>query len=394
MENKELATLRQQINDIDAELLDILATRQALTAKVAKFKIESNKPVRDKAREEKLLQKLIVDGKKIGLDPSFVTRLFHLIIENSVLQQQSLLEQNANPELNRQKVRLAFLGEKGSYSYLAGKKYFSRRHQECDEVGCNSFADVIKHVEDGNADYAVLPLENSTSGSINEVYDQLQQTQLHIVGEITEEVEHSLLVHTDIEHAAIETLYAHPQIFAQCSHLLAELGQVEVKPCDSTSAAMKKVKALKSPTSAAIGPQQGGQFYGLKPLPSTLTEQGKNHSRFIVVAKEQISVPLQVPAKTAVIMSVVQTPGALVDALLVLKEHKIAMTKLESRPTPGNPWEEMFYVDMQGNIDDGPMRTAIDQLRAMTKYFKVLGCYPVETVAPTRVATAALVTEK
>ncbi len=394
MPNDELIALRDRITDVDTQLLNLLSKRQSLTTQVAELKYDLNKPVRDKQREQVLLEKLVTQGQHLNLDPSYITRLFHIIIEHSVLQQQSLLEQTANPENVVDKASVAILGEKGSYSYLAGKKYFDRRLIECVEIGCSSFAQAVKTVEEKKADYAVIPIDNSTFGSINEVYDQLQQTQLHIVGEVNEEIEHHVLVHKDTNNNSIKTLYAHPQIFAQCSHLLAELGNIEVKPCDSTSAAMKKVQRLEDSSVAAIGPELGGEYYGLKPASSNLTQLSKNRSRFIVVASEQIIVPLQVPAKTTVIMSIMQTPGSLVDVLLVLKHHHIAMTKLESRPVPGNPWEEMFYVDMLGNTQDNDMASAIEELKTMTRYFKLLGCYPIESISPTKVSATALLEDE
>jgi chorismate mutase/prephenate dehydratase len=388
-----LEHLRIAITDTDNKLLETIAARQKLTMEVAQTKVKHHIPVRDQVREEQLLIRLIKQGQTFGLDPHFVTQLFHVIIEDSVLNQQSMLAQWANPDSQRILNRVAFLGEKGSYSYLATQKYFARRSGDVAEIGCKSFAEIIQKVESNAADYAVLPIENTSSGSINEVYDQLQHTRLNIVGELTHPINHALLVHSDVEVGKIKTLYAHPQVFAQCSHFLAELGNLEVKPCDSTSAAMLKVNELRSDEVAAIGSEAGGKLYNLRAIKSNLANQKENHSRFIVVASRAIKVPLQVPAKTTVIMSTVQTAGALVDALMVLKQHGINMTKLESRPINGNPWEEMFYLDMEGNIDDGPMHQAIDTLRGMTRYFKVLGCYPVEEVSPTRVAASNALAE-
>jgi chorismate mutase/prephenate dehydratase len=388
-----LEQLRKAITETDNKLLETIAARQKLTMEVAQTKVKHHIPVRDQLREEQLLIRLIKQGQNVGLDPHFVTKLFHVIIEDSVLNQQSMLAQWANPDSQRVLNRVAFLGEKGSYSYLATQKYFARRSGDIAEMGCKSFAEIIQKVENNTADYAVLPIENTSSGSINEVYDQLQHTRLNIVGELTHPINHALLVHNDVEIGKIKTLYAHPQVFAQCSHFLAELGNVEVKPCDSTSAAMLKVNELESDEVAAIGSEAGGKLYNLRAIKSNLANQKENHSRFIVVASRAIKVPLQVPAKTTVIMSTVQTAGALVDALMVLKQHGINMTKLESRPINGNPWEEMFYLDMEGNIEDGPMHQAIDTLRGMTRYFKVLGCYPVEEVSPTRVAASHALTE-
>lgn len=393
MSKEALATLREQITQTDSELLSLIAQRQKLTAQVAETKVKHNISVRDKVREEQLLIRLIKQGQDHGLDPHFITKLFQVIIEDSVLQQQALLHEWANPDSRLPLNRVAFLGEKGSYSYLATQKYFSRRPGELVEIGCKSFAQIIEKVEVHEADYAVLPIENTSSGSINEVYDQLQHTRLNIVGELTHPIRHALLVHESVENAQIKTIYAHPQVFAQCSHFLAEFGNVEVKTCDSTSDAMMKVSELASPHAAAIGSAESGGFYALNAVKSNLANQKENHSRFIVVASQSIKVPLQVPAKTTVIMSTVQSPGALCDALLVLKENNINMTKLESRPVNGNPWEEMFYVDLVGNIEDGPMQLAVDKLRGMTRYFKVLGCYPIEEISPTRIAAAKALTQ-
>lgn len=393
MSVQELENLRVQITDLDSNLLKLLATRQQYTNQVAETKIRHHIPVRDHQREEQLLVRLIKQGKECGLDAHYVTQLFHVIIEDSVLNQQALLAERANPGSSLPLNRVAFLGDKGSYSYLATQKYFSRRPGELMEIGCQSFAEIIKKVETNEADYAVLPIENTSSGSINEVYDQLQHTRLSIIGELTHPIKHAMLVGAETDISKIKTLYAHPQVFAQCSHFLAELGNVEVKPCDSTSAAMIMVNELASDQIAAIGSEAGGALYGLKAIKSNLANQKENHSRFIVVARNTVKVPLQVPAKTTLVMSTVQKPGALVEALLVLRENNINMTKLESRPITGNPWEEMFYIDVEGNIQDGPMQKALEELKNTTRYFKVLGCYPSEEISPTKVAAVNALTE-
>ena len=389
MSDNALDTVRERITALDSELLTLLSERRKLTNEVAETKIKHHIPVRDQKREEQLLVRLIKEGQNIGLDPHYVTQIFHVIIEDSVLNQQAMLAERANPGSTLPLNRVAFLGDKGSYSYLATQKYFSRRPGELLEIGCQSFAEIIHKVESTEADYAVLPIENTTSGSINEVYDQLQHTQLSIIGELTHPIRHTLLVGTNTSIDKIKTLYAHPQVFTQCSHFLAELGNVEVKTMDSTSSAMLTVSELKRDDVAAIGSEAGGNLYGLMAIKSNLANQKENHSRFIVVARNPVVVPLQVPAKTTLVMSTIQKPGALVEALLVLRENSINMTKLESRPIPGNPWEEMFYIDVEGNVEDGPVQNALDALRGITRYIKVLGCYPSEEISPTKVAAAS-----
>lgn len=394
MSEPELDAIRERITALDSELIKLLAERRGLTNAVAETKIKHHIPVRDQKREEQLLIRLIKNGQEVGLDPHYVTQVFHVIIEDSVLNQQAMLAERANPGSALPLNRVAFLGDKGSYSYLATQKYFSRRPGELLEIGCQSFSEIVQKVENSEADYAVLPIENTTSGSINEVYDQLQHTQLSIIGELTHPIRHTLLVAKDTNIANLKTVYAHPQVFAQCSHFLAELGNIEVKTCDSTSSAMLTVSELGRDDAAAIGSEAGGNLYGLMAIKSNLANQKENHSRFIVVARNPVIVPLQVPAKTTFVMSTVQKAGSLVEALLVLRENNINMTKLESRPIPGNPWEEMFYIDVDGNLQDGPMQNAVESLKKMTRYLKVLGCYPSEEISPTKVAAATAITDK
>ena len=155
-----------------------------------------------------------------------MTQIFHVIIEDSVLNQQAMLAERANPGSTLPLNRVAFLGDKGSYSYLATQKYFSRRPGELLEIGCQSFAEIIHKVESTEADYAVLPIENTTSGSINEVYDQLQHTQLSVIGELTHPIRHTLLVRPTPVSIKSNALRSH-KVFTQCSHFLAELGNVK-----------------------------------------------------------------------------------------------------------------------------------------------------------------------
>ncbi|MCY7295848.1 prephenate dehydratase [Alteromonas sp. a30] len=389
----DLETIRKEISATDTQLLSLLAKRLQLTQQVAENKIANHVDVRDPKREEELLVSLVQQGSKLDLDPHYVTRIFHVIIENSVLSQQALLAERANPELNQPLNRVAFLGNKGSYSYLATQRYFSRKPGELHEMGFKTFSEVIAKVENNEADYAVLPIENTTSGSINEVYDQLQHTSLSIIGELTQPIEHALLVKGAGNIDEIKTIYGHPQALAQCRLFTESLENVTTVPCTSTSTAMQTVSESNASDIAAIGSVQGGENYGLTALKQGLANQSENHTRFIVVARKPVKVPIQIPAKTTVVMSTIQKPGALVDALIVLKNNKINMTKLESRPITGNPWEEMFYLDIDGNTDDGPMQKALEELQGMTRKFKVLGCYPIEEVTHTKVPVYKALTE-
>ncbi|GAL12962.1 chorismate mutase I / prephenate dehydratase [Vibrio astriarenae] len=381
-----LDEIRLRLNELDDQLLNLLSERRQMSIEVAKSKVQTSKPVRDASREQELLVKLINNGKsKYQLDAEYITKLFHTIIEDSVLLQQAYLQELANPDHQKPLARVAFLGSKGSYSHLASREFFSRKNMELVELNCEIFKEVAKTVESGHADYGVLPIENTSSGSINEVYDLLQHTTLYIVGELTLPIEHCLVGVSDIRLEEITTLYSHPQPHQQCSEFLSRLKGVKLKTCASTADAMKKVQELNRPDIAAIGNASSGKLYGLQPLQGNIANQTENHTRFIVVARKPVEVSTQIPAKTTLIMSTSQQAGSLVQSLLVLQRYGINMTKLESRPIMGNPWEEMFYVDLEAHLDSKEMQQALVELTKITKHLKVLGCYPTENVKPTQV---------
>ncbi|MDS1773032.1 prephenate dehydratase [Vibrio vulnificus] len=382
-----LDEIRLRLNDLDDQLLSLLSERRKLSIEVAKSKVETSKPVRDASREQQLLVKLITNGReKYQLDAQYITKLFHTIIEDSVLLQQSYLQNLLNPEQSRKPLaRVAFLGSKGSYSHLASREYFSRKNTELIELNCDHFKEVTQTVESGHADFGVLPIENTSSGSINEVYDLLQHTTLYIVGELTQPIEHCLVATKDVRLEEIKVLYSHPQPHQQCSEFLGRLKGVTLKSCASTADAMKKVQELNRDDVAAIGNASSGKLYGLQPIQGNIANQTENHTRFIVVARKPVEVSAQIPAKTTLIMSTSQKAGSLVETLLVLQRYGINMTKLESRPIMGNPWEEMFYVDLESHLDSEEMQLALGELTKITKHLKVLGCYPSENVKPTQV---------
>ena len=382
-----LDDIRLRLNELDDQLLQLLSERRQLSIQVAKSKVKTAKPVRDAAREQQLLVKLINNGKdKYQLDAQYITKLFHTIIEDSVLLQQSYLQNLANPTQSRKPIaRVAFLGSKGSYSHLASREYFSRKNTELIELNCEHFREVTQTVESGHADYGVLPIENTSSGSINEVYDLLQHTTLYIVGELTQPIEHCLVATSDIRLEQIKTLYSHPQPHQQCSEFLSRFKGVKLESCVSTADAMQKVQQLNRDDVAAIGNACSGKLYGLQAIQGNIANQTENHTRFIVVARKPVEVCTQIPAKTTLIMSTSQEAGSLVQTLLVLQQYGINMTKLESRPIMGNPWEEMFYVDLEAHIDSTEMQQSLQALTKITKHLKVLGCYPSENVKPTQI---------
>ncbi|MWR97604.1 bifunctional chorismate mutase/prephenate dehydratase [Escherichia coli] len=376
-----LLALREKISALDEKLLALLAERRELAVEVGKAKLLSHRPVRDIDRERDLLERLITLGKAHHLDAHYITRLFQLIIEDSVLTQQALLQQHLN-KINPHSARIAFLGPKGSYSHLAARQYAARHFEQFIESGCAKFADIFNQVETGQADYAVVPIENTSSGAINDVYDLLQHTSLSIVGEMTLTIDHCLLVSGTTDLSTINTVYSHPQPFQQCSKFLNRYPHWKIEYTESTSAAMEKVAQAKSPHVAALGSEAGGTLYGLQVLERIEANQRQNFTRFVVLARKAINVSDQVPAKTTLLMATGQQAGALVEALLVLRNHNLIMTRLESRPIHGNPWEEMFYLDIQANLESAEMQKVLKELGEITRSMKVLGCYPSENVVP------------
>lgn len=384
MEKLDLLAIRDKITTLDSELLTLLANRRQLSADVAQFKLNTHRPIRDKNRERELLDLLIEKGKNVGLDGFYISRIFQMIIEDSVLTQQAILQQHLNATPN-ESARIAYLGPKGSYSHIAARQYAARHFDTFVDCTCQKFDDIFTLVDTGQADYGLLPIENTSSGAINDVYDLLQTTSISIVGEIRIPINHALLTSVDSSTEELQTIYSHPQPFQQCSHYLNQYPNWKIEYCESTAAAMEKVALAQSPYVAAIGSEAGGSLYGLKPLANNLANQQINVTRFIIIARKAIDVSDQVPAKTTFLMATGQQAGALVDALMILKKYDIIMTKLESRPINGTPWEEMFYIDVQANLRDINMQKALHDLSQTTRSLKILGCYPSENVVPVEV---------
>lgn len=375
MTDNPLLPLRDKITALDKQLLTLIAQRRELSTQVVNTKIKANIPVRDIEREQALLKTLVENGKPLQLDELFIKQLYQVIIEDSVLLQQRILQESVNQNTIKS-AKIAFLGPKGSYSHSASRRYASRHVDNMIEFSCSNFKDVFEHVEKGMVDYGVLPIENTSSGSINEVYDLLQKTDLHIIGELSLPIDHCILANKGSSLEKIDTVYSHPQPFQQCTNFLEKYPNWKIIYCDSTSSAMETVAKLNKPNVAAIGNKDGGELYGLQMLEHNFANQKENITRFIILAAESIDVSSQISAKTTLLMKTGQQAGALVDALLVLRNHNIVMTKLESRPIHGNPWEEMFYIDLQGNIETIKMQQALKELSSITLFSKVLGCYP------------------
>ena len=381
----DLSDIRTQISQLDRNLLKLLAERHRLAFDVVRSKEITQKPLRDIEREKELLQALVnhAESENYQLDPQYVTQIFQRIIEDSVLTQQNYLQDKLNAQSD-ENVSIAFLGMRGSYSNMASRQFAKKFQANLVELSCNTFAEVFEKISQGEAKFGVLPLENTTSGSINEVYDLLQHTDLAVVGELAYPIKHCLLTNSNVDLNEIDTIYTHSQPAQQCSQFLAQLNRVHIKYYESSSHAMQMVARMNKPNVAAIGNEDGGKLYGSTNIQSDIANQPNNLTRFIVVAKEAVKVSPQVQTKTLLLMTTTQQAGALVDALMVFKMHDIRMMKLESRPIYGKPWEEMFYVELEANIHADNMQQALKELESVTSYFKILGCYPSEIIQPVK----------
>ena len=370
----ELEKIRGDINSVDERILEALADRHKLAERIILAKDQLGAPIRDALREEQILASLIERGRSRGLDAHLITRVFHEIIDDSIRSQQLHLLGYQKSGLKR----VAFQGIEGAYSELAGRKYFAPYLDQTLFVGVNTLEQVVNSVEDEDADYGLLPVENTAAGSINEVYDLLSCAQLSIVGEEVLRVEHCLLAFEEVPLANIRRIYSHPQALAECMKYLSKLPNCQGLPYADTAMAVKKVKEEKDPSVAAIGSEEAGRLYGLKVLRRNIEDQANNYTRFLVLAKKPSAVDLRIPCKTSLIMATPHEEGALLKALSLLHEYRINLSKLESRPIPGMPFQYIFYIDFEGNTAEDRVAQALEKLRSATTSLKVLGSYPTQ----------------
>jgi chorismate mutase/prephenate dehydratase len=289
-------------------------------------------------------------------------------------------------------ISVAIQGIEGAYSYLAANKFFAHSGKELDFVKKKRFDEVVYAVENGEADFALLPIENTTSGGINEVYDLFLHTTLSIVGEETFQVKHCIASIADIPVRQIKKIYAHYQAAAQCSKFIETLPDVSIEYFADTAMSVQKIKEENNPEHAAIASEEAANLFGVKILRKNIANQSENYTRFLIASRKPIEVDPRIPSKTSLVMATAHVPGSLVEALNIFNKHNVNLTKLESRPIMGNPWEEMFYLDFEGNIKDETVQHVLDELGIHTRFFKVLGSYPSREVQKTKLSD--LVVEK
>jgi len=271
-------------------------------------------------------------------------------------------------------MRVAFQGEPGAYGEGAAIQYFGKG---VETLPCRSFEEVFEKVESGEVDRGVIPIENSLAGSIHRNYDLLIQHDLHIVGEINYRVEHNLLALRGVRLEDVRYVISHPQALAQCEGFLKKLGVEKVSEYDTAGSA-KKIKEMQLRDAAAIASRRAAEVYELEILAESIEDDPENYTRFLVLAKEEHVPAPGVPAKTSIVFSLKNTPGALFKALSVFALRDVDLTKIESRPIRGKKWEYLFYLDFAASINEEVGKNAIRHLGEIATFLRILGSYPAD----------------
>jgi chorismate mutase/prephenate dehydratase len=381
---------RSDLDRIDNELLELLNERLRIAREVAVHKNSGGRRLRDREREAALLARIAERAESSGLPADSVLRVFQEILNLSFYEQVATIADSGD---SAARVRVGYQGVAGAYSEQAAQRILAVRRRTADPVGYRTFASVADAVVDGRVTYGVLPVENTLAGSINETYDLLKRHSLHVIGEDVLAIDHCLAAVASTPLRQIRRVYSHPQALAQCASFLNDLPGVEVQAYFDTAAAMQKIAADNDPSAAAVGSEHAAQQYGLTILERGITDHPENYTRFLLVAAQPEEIPQGAAAKTSLVLSVRHEEGALLKALRIIHDHKINLTKLESRPKPGSPWEYFFYIDFEGNERDPDVAAMLKELRAATSDLRVLGSYISRTVAEGKPVTDTEITD-
>ncbi|MCL4561909.1 MAG: prephenate dehydratase [Chloroflexi bacterium] len=268
-------------------------------------------------------------------------------------------------------MRVAFQGETGAYSEAAALEHYG---PEITPVACESFAALFAAVEQGACDAGLIPIENSLAGSIHQNYDLLLQHSLSIVGEHYLRVQHCLIALPGVKIEEITRVISHPQGLAQCGRFLSNLPEVKVAAVYDTAGSVKMVRDQGSRSTAAIASRRAAEVYGMAVLEEGIEDDPANFTRFLAVAPKPVAPGPD--AKTSIVFSLQNRPGALFKALSVFALRDLDLTKIESRPLVGSPWEYLFYIDFAGSTENLTVSRALAHLGEYALMLRVLGSYP------------------
>jgi len=371
--------LRKKIDEADSALLKAFLERMEISEQIAEYKAQKGLPIHDPARERQKMAD-ILSRAPVKHTP-YAAALYSLLFELSRTHQASILRprselveriQNALETTDRvfpQNAPVACQGVEGAFSQLACEKLF----QYPNIMFMSSFDAVFAAIEAGLCRYGVLPLENSTAGSINKVYDLMMQNRFYIVRSVRLKVDHSLLAKPGASISGIKEIYSHAQAISQCAGFLSSLPGVKVIECENTAAAAKMVAESDRSDIAALSSRYCADLYGLVCLKSSVQDKGNNYTRFICISKDLEIYPGA--DKTSLMLSVPHKPGSLYRVLSRFYALGINLNKLESRPLPDRDFEFMFYFDLDTPVYSDALIQLIGQLESTCDDFRYLGSY-------------------
>ena len=374
----DLAELRVQLDAIDEKIVALYEERMAISSQVADYKIETGKKVFDKSREAEKLEKV----RSLTHNPfnaHGVQELFEQIMSMSrKLQYNKLAEAGALgrlpfigvDKLETEQTRVVFQGAEGAYSQMAMIQYFGEKVKN---FHVDTFRDAMTAIEEGSADFAVLPIENSTAGIVSEIYDLLVEFENYLVGEQIIKIEHCLMGLPGTDISQIKTVYSHPQSLMQSARYLSTHEDWRQVSLPNNAFAARKVSEEGDRTQAAIASEQAAKTYGLDILKRGVNQSETNSTRFIIVTNQKIF--RKDASKISICLEVPHESGSLYHILSHFIYNNLNMTKIESRPIEERNWEYRFFIDFEGNFADGAVKNALRGLRDEARNMKILGNY-------------------
>lgn len=374
----DLMQLREQIDEIDAGIVELYERRMDISSQVADYKIETGKKVFDREREVEKLRK-VKELTHNEFNAHGIQELFEQIMSVSrKLQYRKLSEKGSLgrlpfigvDELDMKSARVVFQGAEGAYSQMAMLKFFG------EDVNCfhvDTFRDAMSAIEEGSADFAVLPIENSTAGIVNEIYDLMTEFENYIVGEQIIKIEHCLMGLPGSSLEQIKTVYSHPQSLMQSSRYLNDHASWKQVSMQNNAFAAMKVKDDGDLSQAAIASEQAAKIYGLEILERGVNHSHTNSTRFIIVTNQKIF--LKKASKVSICFEVPNESGSLYHMLSHFIYNNLNMTKIESRPIEDRNWEYRFFIDFDGNLADSSVKNALRGLRDEARNMRILGNY-------------------
>ncbi len=375
----DIKELRDQIDEIDRQIVELFRARMGVSLGVAEYKRERGMAVYDPARERALFARINeLAGEEIG---GYAVSLYKTVTELSRTYQHHLLDPDAelkadierilasSPRMLPKFARVACQGVEGAYSQIAATRIF-----DCPKIAYYAdFADIFKAVESGECDYGVLPIENSTAGSVNRVYDLLKNSKSGIVKSVRIKIDHNLLSKNGVAKEEIREVFSHEQAISQCASYLKQLEGVKVTVAENTAMAAKAVAESDRRDIAALSSYSCAELYGLHVVEGSVQDMKNNYTRFICISRE----PQILPGadRTSIILKTPHTPGALYSTLARINAHGVNLIKLESRPIPERNFEFMFYFDIEASIYSPELAELLCELSANSEDFKYLGSY-------------------